>query len=54
LAEEPVFGVQSGRAGDRVVPLLPSRALFASRGRAGCVFLQVLEDGVADLALEGL
>ena len=28
-SEEPVPGVQAGRAGDRVVPLLPSRALRA-------------------------
>jgi hypothetical protein len=32
--------------------MLPSRALFASRNRAGFVCLQALQDGVADLALE--
>ena len=26
MAEEPVFGVGAGRAGDRVVPRVPSRA----------------------------
>jgi hypothetical protein len=51
LAEEPAFGVRAGRAGDRVVPRLPSRA--ASRDGAGCIGLQVLEDLVADLAFEG-
>jgi hypothetical protein len=51
LAEEPVYGVQSGRAGDRVVPRVPSRA--ATRGGAGGIGLQVLEDFVADLAFEG-
>jgi hypothetical protein len=33
LPEEPACGVQAGRAGHRVVPRLPSRALHA-RGRA--------------------
>ena len=33
LSEEPVPGVRSGRAGDRVVPLLPSRALGTAAAR---------------------
>jgi len=51
LSEEPVPGVQSGRAGDRVVPRLPSRALDTGCGAAG-VGLQAGEDGVADLPLQ--
>jgi len=51
LSEEPVPGVQAGRAGCRVVPLLPSRALRVSCGAPG-VGLQAGEDGVADLPLQ--
>ena len=51
LSEEPVSGVQSGRAGDRVVPRLPSRAPGARRGAPG-VGLQAGEDGVADLPFQ--
>jgi hypothetical protein len=51
LSEEPVPGVQAGRAGDRVVPLLPSLALGTGCGAAG-VGLQAGEDGVADLLLQ--
>jgi hypothetical protein len=51
LSEEPVPGVRAGRAGDRVVPLLPSRAL-----RTGCsapgVGLQAGEGSVADLPFQ--
>jgi len=43
--------VQSGRAGDRVVPLLPSRAPGTSRSTPG-VGLQAGEDGVADLPFQ--
>jgi hypothetical protein len=50
-SEEPVSGVQSGRAGDRVVPRLPSRALGTGRGAPG-VGLQAGEDGVADLPFQ--
>ena len=50
-SEEPVSGVQSGRAGDTVVPRLPSRAPGASRGAPG-VGLQAGEDGVADLSFQ--
>ncbi len=49
--EEPVCGVQVGRAGCRAVPLLPSRALGVSGGAAG-IGLEAGEDGVADLPLQ--
>src|SRR3974390_762180 len=51
LSEEPVPGVRAGRAGCRVVPLLPSWALGAGRGAPG-VGLQAGEDGVADLPFQ--
>ena len=51
LAEELASGVRAGRAGDRVVPLLPSRALGA--GCSPGVGLEVGEDGVADAPFEG-
>src|SRR5215471_16716891 len=52
LSEEPVPGVRAGRAGCRVVPLLPSRALRMRCGAPG-VGLEAGEDGVADLPFEG-
>jgi hypothetical protein len=51
LSEEPVPGVQSGRAGGRVVPRLPSRAPGAGCGAPGAG-LQAGEHGVADLPLQ--
>jgi hypothetical protein len=54
LAEEPVLGVWVGRAGDRVAPRLPSRALSAGRcGGLPGVSLEAGEDGVADPPLQG-
>ena len=44
-------GVQAGRAGGRVVPRLPSRAL-GTRGSAAGIGLQAGVDGVADLPLQ--
>src|SRR5690348_15551700 len=51
LSEEPVPGVRAGRAGDRAVPRLPSRAFCMSCGSPG-ISLQAGEDGVADLAFQ--
>jgi hypothetical protein len=51
LSEEPAPGVQADRAGDRAVPLLPSRAFRAGCGAAG-VSLQAGEEGVADLPFQ--
>jgi hypothetical protein len=51
LPEEPARGVQAGRAGARVVPRLPSRAL-GTRGGAAGIGLQAGVDGVADLPLQ--
>jgi hypothetical protein len=51
LPEEPVLGVQAGRAGHRAVPRLPSRALH-TRGRAPGIGPQPGEDGIADLAFQ--
>jgi hypothetical protein len=48
LTEEPVPGVQAGRAGDRVVPLLPSRAPPVGGSPPG-ISLETGEDSVADL-----
>jgi len=51
LSEEPVPGVRAGRAGDIVVPLLPSRALGTDCGPPG-IGLQAGKDGVADLPFQ--
>src|SRR5262245_65576082 len=51
LSEEPVPGVRAGRAGDKVVPRLPSRAPGDRRGLAGAGG-QRCADGVADPAVE--
>src|SRR5260370_15485581 len=51
LPEEPARGVQAGRAGARVVPRLPSRAL-GTRGCSAGIGLQAGVDGVADLPLQ--
>ena len=42
LSEEPVYGVQSGRAGVGVVPWLPSRALLLLAAAPGLVVLALL------------
>src|SRR5215470_11977301 len=51
LSEEPVPGVQSGRAGDRAVPRLPSRAPRAACG-APRVGPEAGEDSIADLPFQ--
>ena len=51
LPEEPVCGVQAGRAGARAVPRLPSRAPGTCGSSAG-VGLETGVDGVADLPLQ--
>ena len=51
LPEEPVPGVQAGRAGDRAVPRLPSRVPGTRRGTPG-ISPQAGEDGVADLPFQ--
>ena len=53
MAEEPVFGVGAGRAGDRVVPRLPSRAPLGRLGCASCVVEESGVERVADASLEG-
>jgi len=51
LSEEPVPGVQSGHAGCKVVPPLPSRAPGTGCGPR-CAGLQAGKDGVADLPFQ--
>jgi hypothetical protein len=49
--EEPAPGVRAGRAGDRAVPRLPSRARGAGGGLPG-IGLKAGEHGIADLPFQ--